>query len=442
MSMPIIPPFAVTASYQNSQYGGGSIYTPGIPSVFAHLVTPPTSGTEAETWSEDQGETLGFTGLAAADESAVVTLNGSPTGGTFTLNFGDDTTSALAYNASAATVAAALNALPSIPESGSGTDDVQTVTVSGSPTGGTFTLTFGGQTTSAIAYNAASSAVQSALQALSTIGTGTTNVYAEQQIEIVGAPTGGTFTLSFGGQTTSGIAYNAAASAVQSALVALSSIGSNNVTVTGQAGGPYVVAFAGTLTGPQALITSNPASLTGGGGDDNEVVVSSFVIGKAGSANVTVTGSAGGPYTVTFGGQLANALQTVMTATPSLTGGTSPNVAVVHTTPGSAGTPSASVSGSAGGPYTVTFVNLLADETLQPLADALNGDGSGLTGATLTGGEEPLTIVITTGNAAFSDASTNYWIGNQALRNQVQQYDPMVNFYDGASNNFNNANWA
>lgn len=53
-----------------------------------------------------------------------------------------------------------------------GTDEVQTVTITGGPTGGTFTLTFSGQTTSAIAYNAAASAVQSALEALSNLAAG------------------------------------------------------------------------------------------------------------------------------------------------------------------------------------------------------------------------------------------------------------------------------
>ena len=39
----------------------------------------------------------------------------------------------------------------------------QTVTIGGSPTGGTFTLTFGGQTTATIAYNADASVVEAAL---------------------------------------------------------------------------------------------------------------------------------------------------------------------------------------------------------------------------------------------------------------------------------------
>ncbi len=47
-----------------------------------------------------------------------------------------------------------------------GTDGVQTVTITGTPTGGTFTLTWNGQTTAPIAFNATASAVAAALNAL------------------------------------------------------------------------------------------------------------------------------------------------------------------------------------------------------------------------------------------------------------------------------------
>lgn len=73
-----------------------------------------------------------------------------------------------------------------------GTDEVQTITVTGTPTGGTFTLTFSGQTTAAIAYNASASAVQSALEALSNIATG--------DVVCAGGPLPGTpVTVTFGG---------------------------------------------------------------------------------------------------------------------------------------------------------------------------------------------------------------------------------------------------
>lgn len=310
MSMPLIPPFAVTASYQNSQFGSGNLYVPGVPSVLTHLVTPPTSATDAETWSNTQGEAHGFSTESAANEVQLVTISGSPTGGTFLLGFGDSETSALAYNASAATVQTALRSLISIPVTGAGTNDVQTLTVTGSPTGGTFTITFGGQTTSAIAYNATAATVQTALQALSTIGSG----------------------------------------------------------------------------------------------------------------NVTVTGSAGGPWTVTFGGQLGHALESLETTTQSLTGGTSPGVTVTHTTSGVSPTYSVAVTGSNGGPYTVTFSGTLGDENL----GSLWGDGGNLTGGTTP------TVTVTTstqGTAGFSSTT------NPALLNQTRQYDGMKNFYDSASGN-------
>ena len=53
-----------------------------------------------------------------------------------------------------------------------GANEIQTLTITGTPTGGDFTLTYAGQTTAAIAYNAAASAVQSALELLSTIRAG------------------------------------------------------------------------------------------------------------------------------------------------------------------------------------------------------------------------------------------------------------------------------
>lgn len=98
--------------------------------------------------------------------------------------------------------------------------------------------------------------------------TGLTAATSEQQtITITGGPTGGTFTVSYGGQTTAGIAYNATAAAVQTALRALSTIGSTGVAVTGGPGPatPYVVTFTGFLAGTNvAQMTASAASLTGG----------------------------------------------------------------------------------------------------------------------------------------------------------------------------------
>ena len=88
---------------------------------------------------------------------------------------------------------------------------------------------------------------------------------AVQQVTLTGAPTGGTFKLTFGGQTTTTLAYNATAATVQSALQNLSSIGANNALVSGPAGGPWLVRFAGALAGtPETEMVGNGSGLTGG----------------------------------------------------------------------------------------------------------------------------------------------------------------------------------
>ena len=53
-----------------------------------------------------------------------------------------------------------------------GTNEVQRITITGVPTGGTFTLTYAGATTAAIPYNATNSQVQTALEALPNLGGG------------------------------------------------------------------------------------------------------------------------------------------------------------------------------------------------------------------------------------------------------------------------------
>jgi hypothetical protein len=88
-----------------------------------------------------------------------------------------------------------------------------------------------------------------------------------QTITITGTPTGGTFTVTLAGVTSGAIAYNAVASAVQTAIQAMSNVGSGNATVTGGAGPgtPWVVTFAGALASQNiTLMTASGALLTGG----------------------------------------------------------------------------------------------------------------------------------------------------------------------------------
>lgn len=87
-----------------------------------------------------------------------------------------------------------------------------------------------------------------------------------QTITITGTPTGGTFTLTYAGQTTGAIAYNAAAAAIQTALQALTTIGTGNAVVTGGPGPgtPYVVTFTQALGLQDLALMTATSSLTGG----------------------------------------------------------------------------------------------------------------------------------------------------------------------------------
>lgn len=96
---------------------------------------------------------------------------------------------------------------------------------------------------------------------------GPAGVSEVETITMTGSPTGGSFTLTYSGQTTAAIPYNATASQVQTALTNLSNIAYGEVYCTG---GPFpatpvVVNFTGSLSG---TLTGAPMtktdSLTGG----------------------------------------------------------------------------------------------------------------------------------------------------------------------------------
>lgn len=58
---------------------------------------------------------------------------------------------------------------------------------------------------------------------------------------------GDTFTVTVNGQTTAAIAYDATAAAVDTAVELLSTVGTGGVVVTGSAGGPWTLAFLASL---------------------------------------------------------------------------------------------------------------------------------------------------------------------------------------------------
>jgi len=82
-----------------------------------------------------------------------------------------------------------------------------------------------------------------------------------QVVTITGSPTGGTFRLGIGGVFTTDLAYNAASSAVQTAVRAIGAPWAG-ATVSGSAGGPYTITLS-PLGGAVAPIVAASA-LTGG----------------------------------------------------------------------------------------------------------------------------------------------------------------------------------
>lgn len=100
----------------------------------------------------------------------------------------------------------------------------------------------------------------------------------------LGAATAGSITITFQGQTTGAIAFNASAGTIQTALVALSNVDPGDITVTG---GPFpgvaTLTFGGQYEGVNVTqITATPTGLTGG-----TVTINTTT---AGSSDLTIAG--------------------------------------------------------------------------------------------------------------------------------------------------------
>ncbi|MBL8828887.1 MAG: autotransporter-associated beta strand repeat-containing protein, partial [Planctomycetaceae bacterium] len=275
-------------------------------------------------------------------------------------------------------------------------------------TGGTFTLSFAGQTTGSIGFLATPAEVSSALQNLSTVGVGNVSVSGQQgnyyvaftaglanrdvpaigfQNALVGgtaAPltvfgfsdqatvvqqglslnetqqvlftaTGGTFNLAFNGESATGLAFGASTGDVQTALNGLSTItAAGGVTVSG-APGNYIITFNSTAGVNQ--IAFDPAGLSGtsgtllvqtiqqGGGAANE----SFIINNLPSGATTAQLVFRGQSTALLtGGFNATSLRQAL---ESLVGVGNVNVTAANT----AGLMGATAVGVSGPLYYVTF---------------------------------------------------------------------------------------
>jgi hypothetical protein len=96
------------------------------------------------------------------------------------------------------------------------------------------------------------------------VGSGVASANEIQTVTLAksaGVVTGGHWTLTFNGSTTTDLAWNINGAALQAALRLLPTINGANVTVTGD--GPYAIEFIGTLAGlAQSLMTADAAHLT------------------------------------------------------------------------------------------------------------------------------------------------------------------------------------
>lgn len=224
------------------------------------------------------------------NEVQTISIPNNPGGGTFTLDFRNSTTGplTLSYDATAAEVQAALESLDDI--------NVGDVSVTGSIATGGFDVEFIGN------FRADSpvdlividdTGLLIVVPTVTTVTEGTTQNEV-QEVVINGAPTGGTFTLTFDGATTGLIAFNATAASIIGALEALSTITPGDVIVRGDAINGFEVEFVGSLTlvnTPQ--ITADATGLTGGTAPSittKTTSVGGFLRGIRGN---TITGNSG-----------------------------------------------------------------------------------------------------------------------------------------------------
>lgn len=89
----------------------------------------------------------------------------------------------------------------------------------------------------------------------------TSSASSMYELDLTGA-SGGTFTITKGAATTSGLTYNITASALQTAIAGLATVGTGNVTVT-KTNSVYKISFNNSLADQLVTITANTGSITG-----------------------------------------------------------------------------------------------------------------------------------------------------------------------------------
>lgn len=221
------------------------------------------------------------------NEIQTILIPNVPGGGTFTLNV--DTAPGeqviLDYDATAAEVQAALESLSSI--------GIGNVLVTGSTQTGGFNVEFIG------AFRAASpgfvleiddTGILIVVPTVTTIAEGTT-INEVQEISVNGTPTAGDFTLTFDGATTGAIAFDADAAAIYAALIALPNLNAGDVMVRGDALTGFEIEYTGnlaTINTPQVVV--DDTNLIGALLTVKTTTVGGYLRGISGN---TITGNSG-----------------------------------------------------------------------------------------------------------------------------------------------------
>jgi FtsP/CotA-like multicopper oxidase with cupredoxin domain len=328
--------------------GSAVINTSGV--VTAITVGDPGAGYTTPVVSITGGGAFGAPVTSASISPAaadVFNVNvGSATGGSFTLSVDAVPTTPIAFNAAAATVQSALNALAGVSTTVLGTGSIadpwvitfavapttftmdgagltQATTDSavsgaaglynvnvGSATGGSFTLSVDAVATTPIAFNAAALDVETALNALAGVSTtvlGTGSIADPWVITFAVAPT--TFTMDGAGLT----------QAVTDASVAAAPIKKFSVNVGSAGAGSFTLSVDGVPTTPIAF---NAAAATVQSALNALAGVSTTVLGSGSIADPWVITFAVAPVSFTInGGSLSESLGTLVNATATASGG-------------------------------------------------------------------------------------------------------------------------
>ena len=215
--------------------------------------------------------------------------------------------------------------------------------------------------------------------------------------------TGGTFSMTYAGNTVTPITYSTTLATLQANIqTALNTLfGAGNATATGVTAISATINFTGALANTNlALMTAANVALTGG------TPAVSIVAGTEGVGNevqtITLAGTAGGNTAVIFG--TVQATNTV-TNTPALTQALM--LAHLNTIPALNG--NVTVLGAAGGPFTLVFNNSLANTNVPQL---FTSNAGGLTSvvATIAEGQNELQMItlggLTGGTALLSFNAT------------------------------------